>query len=123
MKLINFAIKSAFVTGALTAGAFITGATIGMLVNKEKVFDKFKKMQIKKNDSASTKQVDFEKLITNYKNKKELNMNKFLIALSFCISTLLFSNYSEAAHCSGGHKEIKETSDETTETTKETKSN
>ena len=48
MKLINFAIKSAFVTGALTAGAFITGATIGMLVNKEKVFDKFKKMQIKK---------------------------------------------------------------------------
>ncbi len=53
----------------------------------------------------------------------ELNMNKFLIALSFCISTLLFSNYSEAAHCSGGHKEIKETSDETSETTKETKSN
>ena len=48
MKLINFAIKSAFVTGALTAGAFITGATIGMLVNKDKVFDKFKKMQIKK---------------------------------------------------------------------------
>ena len=53
-------------------------------------------------------------------------MNKFLIALSFCISAFLFSNYSEAAHCSGGHKEIKETSDETTETketTKETKSN
>ena len=53
----------------------------------------------------------------------ELNMNKFLIALSFCISTLLFSNNSEAAHCSGGHKEIKETSEETSETTKETKSN
>ena len=123
MKLINFAIKSAFVTGALTAGAFITGATIGMLVNKEKVFDKFKKMQIKKNKSASTKELDFEKLITSYIKKKELNMNKFLIALSFCISTLLFSNYSEAAHCSGGHKEIKETSDETSETTKETKSN
>ena len=45
-------------------------------------------------------------------------MNKFLLALSFCISTILFSNYSEAAHCSGGHKEIKETSDETSETTK-----
>ena len=69
MKLINFAIKSAFVTGALTAGAFITGATIGMLVNKDKVFDKFKKMQIKKNDSASTKQLDFEKLITSYIKK------------------------------------------------------
>ena len=55
MKLINFAIKSAFITGALTAGAFLTGATLGMLVNKEKVLDKFKKMQIKKNKSASTK--------------------------------------------------------------------
>ena len=123
MKLINFAIKSAFVTGALTAGAFITGATIGMLVNKDKVFDKFKKMQIKKNDSASTKQLDFEKFITSYIKKKGVNMNKFLIALSFCISTFLFSNFSEAAHCSGGHKEIKETSEETSETTKETKSN
>ena len=55
MKLINFAIKSAFFTGELTAGALIKGSTIGMLVNKEKVFDKFKKMQIKKNKSASTK--------------------------------------------------------------------
>ena len=55
--------------------------------------------------------------------KKGVNMNKFLIALSFCISTFLFSNFSEAAHCSGGHKEIKETSEETSETTKETKSN
>ena len=53
----------------------------------------------------------------------EINMNIFLIALSFCISTFLFSNFSEAAHCSGGHKEIKETSEETSETTKETKSN
>ena len=53
----------------------------------------------------------------------EIKMKKFLIAISFCISIFLFSNYSEAAHCSGGHKEIKETSDETSETTKETKSN
>ena len=48
MTLLNFAIKSAFVTGALTAGAFLTGATIGMLVNKDKVMDKVKKMQIKR---------------------------------------------------------------------------
>tara|TARA_B100000123_G_scaffold133732_1_gene98661 strand:+ start:108 stop:257 length:150 start_codon:yes stop_codon:yes gene_type:complete len=48
MTLLNFAIKSAFVTGALTAGAFLTGATIGILVNKEKFMDKVKKMQIKK---------------------------------------------------------------------------
>ena len=63
------------------------------------------------------------KLITNYIEKKELNMNKFLIALSFCISTLLFSNYSEAAHCSGGHKEIKDTKDSSDDETKESKSN
>ena len=43
MKLINFAIKSAFVTGALTAGAFITGATIGMLVIKKKFLTSLKK--------------------------------------------------------------------------------
>ena len=77
MKLINFAIKSAFVTGALTAGAFITGATIGMLVNKDKVFDKFKKMQIKK------KWLSFHKIAwfweINYKlyKKKELTWINF----------------------------------------------
>lgn len=48
MTILNFAIKSAFITGALTAGAFLTGATIGMLVNKDKVMDKVKKMQIKR---------------------------------------------------------------------------
>ncbi len=55
MRIVSFAIKSAFLTGALTAGAFITGATIGMLVNKEKAINTFKKMQLKKNKSASTK--------------------------------------------------------------------
>ena len=48
MKLLGFAIKSAFITGALTAGAFITGTTVGMLLKKDKIIDKFKKMQIKK---------------------------------------------------------------------------
>ena len=56
MKIISFAIKSAFITGALTAGAFITGAVVGSLLNKDKVIDKFKKITIKKkNNSASTK--------------------------------------------------------------------
>lgn len=49
MTILNFAIKSAFITGALTAGAFLTGASIGLLVNKDKAIDKIKKMQIKKN--------------------------------------------------------------------------
>ena len=55
MKLLSFAVKSAFLTGALTAGAFITGTAIGMFINKEKALDRFKKMQLKKNKSASTK--------------------------------------------------------------------
>ena len=55
MTMINFVIKSAFVTGALTAGAFLSGVAIGVLVNKDKVINKVKKMQIKKNNAASTK--------------------------------------------------------------------
>ena len=46
--MINFVIKSAFITGALTAGAFVSGVAIGVLVNKDKVINKVKKMQIKK---------------------------------------------------------------------------
>ena len=55
VTMINFIIKSAFVTGALTAGAFLSGVAIGTLINKDKVINKVKKMQIKKNDAASTK--------------------------------------------------------------------
>ncbi len=55
MKIIGFAIKSAFLTGALTAGAFLTGMALGTVINKDKAIDKFKKMQLKKNKSASTK--------------------------------------------------------------------
>ena len=55
MKFVSFAIKSAFFTGALTAGAFITGMVIGSFVKKDKIIDKIKKAQIKKNSSASVK--------------------------------------------------------------------
>lgn len=55
MTMINFVIKSAFVTGALTTGAFLSGIAIGVLVNKDKVMNRIKKMQIKKNNAASTK--------------------------------------------------------------------
>ena len=55
MTMLNFVIKSAFVTGALTAGAFLSGIAIGTLINKDKVLNKVKKMQIKKNNAASTK--------------------------------------------------------------------
>ena len=55
MKIVGFALKGAFVAGALSAGAFISGAALGMIINKEKVINKFKNMQFKKNSSASTK--------------------------------------------------------------------
>lgn len=55
MKIINLAIKSAFLTGVLATGAFFTGAAVGVLINKDKALNKLKKMQIKKNKSASTK--------------------------------------------------------------------
>ena len=55
MKIINLVIKGAFITGVMATGAFFTGAAIGVLVNKDKALNKFKKMQIKKNKSASTK--------------------------------------------------------------------
>ncbi len=55
MKLVSFALKSAFLTGALTAGAFISGTAFGLFLNKNKAIERFKKMQLKKNSSASTK--------------------------------------------------------------------
>ena len=55
MKLISLALKSAFITGSISTGAFITGLLIGSFVKKDAVVDKFKKMQLKKNKSASTK--------------------------------------------------------------------
>ena len=50
-------------------------------------------------------------------------MNKYLSALSFVFTVFLFAGNTYAAHCSGGHKEIKETSETSEEETKETKSN
>ncbi len=50
-------------------------------------------------------------------------MNKIFIALSFILSFFLFADHSNANHCSGGHKEIKETTDTSSEESKEAKSN
>ena len=50
-------------------------------------------------------------------------MNKFLIALSFTLSIIFISSNSYANHCSGGHKEIKETKETSSEDSKEAKSN
>ena len=51
MNLLNFAVKSAFITGTLTAGAFLTGTAIGMFLKKDKIINKLKKMQIKKKEN------------------------------------------------------------------------
>tara|TARA_B100000686_G_C16788004_1_gene976558 strand:+ start:2019 stop:2171 length:153 start_codon:yes stop_codon:yes gene_type:complete len=50
MKLIGFAIKSAFLTGA-----FLSGTVLGICINKYKLTEKLKKMQYKKNPGASIK--------------------------------------------------------------------
>ena len=52
MKLIKIAIKSALLTGAL---AFATGTALKIFLNKDKILNKLKKAQLKKNNSASTK--------------------------------------------------------------------
>ena len=58
MNLIKFAISSAFVTGALTAGAFMSGIIIGNVTKKKDLVNNLKKMSIKKNKAASTKVID-----------------------------------------------------------------
>ena len=58
MNLIKFAISSAFVTGALTAGAFMSGIIIGNVTKKKDLVNNLKKMSIKKNKEASTKDID-----------------------------------------------------------------
>ena len=49
-------------------------------------------------------------------------MSKIITSIIFSFSLLLFSDQTFANHCGGGHKEIKETKEETTsEDTKEVK--
>ncbi len=55
MRFINCKPKSAFLIGALTAGAFISGVAIGLIVKREKIFSKLKKSQFKENRSSSIK--------------------------------------------------------------------
>ena len=50
-------------------------------------------------------------------------MLKYATFLIFTISLLVTSSQSFANHCSGGHKEIKDTKDTTTEDKKDSKSN
>ena len=55
MKFINCKPKSAFLIGALTAGAFVSGLAIGLIIKKEKILTKLRKTQFKKNISSSSK--------------------------------------------------------------------
>tara|TARA_B100000989_G_scaffold81377_1_gene58057 strand:+ start:11041 stop:11220 length:180 start_codon:yes stop_codon:yes gene_type:complete len=58
MSIIKLAISSAFVTGALTAGAFISGILIGSLSKNKDILSNIKKMSLKKNNAASSKNID-----------------------------------------------------------------
>ena len=55
MKFINCKPKSAFLIGALTAGAFVSGMVIGLIVNREKILTKLRKTQFKENINSSSK--------------------------------------------------------------------
>ena len=46
MKIFKCALKGMFFTGALTAGAFLTGVTAGLFLNKEKFFKKSQRITI-----------------------------------------------------------------------------
>ena len=48
MTLIKFAISSAFITGALTAGAFLTGTLVGNCLKKAEIVPKLKNSLSKK---------------------------------------------------------------------------
>ena len=50
-------------------------------------------------------------------------MKKILLLTMFSFSILIYSNSTFANHCSGGHKEIKDTSDTSTDKEKDSKSN
>lgn len=50
-------------------------------------------------------------------------MKNLLIMLTISFSMILVTGSSFANHCSGGHKEIKDSKDSSTEESKETKSN
>lgn len=58
MNIIKLAISSAFVTGALTAGAFMSGILLGSLSKNKDILNNIKKMSLKKNNAASSKSVD-----------------------------------------------------------------
>ena len=55
MKIVPYAIKGAFSVGALTTGAFFTGAAIGLALKNNDVIKKLKNSQFKENKSASSK--------------------------------------------------------------------
>ncbi len=55
MRVVSYAIKGAFIVGALTTGAFFTGAAIGIALKNNNLITKLKKNQFKENKSASSK--------------------------------------------------------------------
>ena len=58
MRIVPYALKGAFIVGALTTGAFFTGAAIGLALKNNNFVSKLKKSQFKENKSASSKQLE-----------------------------------------------------------------
>ena len=55
MRIIPCTIKSAFLVGVLTTGAFVTGAAVGIVLKKTNLLNNLKQKQFKENKSASSK--------------------------------------------------------------------
>ena len=86
MTLIKFAISSAFITGALTAGAFLTGTLVGNCLKKAEIVPKLKKLTIKKNQSASTKKLKIRIFSLNKFIKGDNYEKNNIFIWYFCIS-------------------------------------
>ena len=61
MKIFKCALKGMFFTGALTAGAFLTGVTAGLFLNKEKFLKKPKNYNLKKIRVRQVNKLDLTK--------------------------------------------------------------
>ena len=110
MRIIPYAIKSAFLLGTLTTGAFFTGAAVGFLIKKNKMLTKLKKVNLKKIKALRLNNLIYLLIdIKYFLNKWRSIMIKFLslISLSFFLS---LSSYDVSAnHKAEGIKKLKTT--------------
>ena len=78
MTLFKLAISSAFVTGALTAGAFITGTALGYCAQKKNIVNKFKQKKLAQLKGTLTNNADTNQSVVCCGNFSTQNKPKFV---------------------------------------------